>query len=51
MSLTNYKQKFDELSRFVLYLVDTKAIWAHRFERGLRIDIRKAVAIFRMGIY
>ncbi|CAA3026430.1 uncharacterized protein LOC111385529 [Olea europaea subsp. europaea] len=51
MTLIDYEQKFEELSRFAPHLVDAEERLARRFERGLRTDIRKAVVVFQLGTY
>ncbi|XP_022859185.1 uncharacterized protein LOC111379977 [Olea europaea var. sylvestris] len=38
-------------AEFAPHLVDTEERHARRFERGLRIDIRKAVAVFQLSTY
>ena len=51
LSLVEYERKFDKLSRYALHLVDTEERKARRFERGLRPELYKAVAMFQFSTY
>lgn len=43
MSLTDYERKFEQLSRYVSYLVDIEAKKIRSFEHGLRPEISKII--------
>lgn len=51
MSLMEYEQKFKELSRFALHLIDTEERKALFFERGLRLDLKRIVSMFKLKTY
>lgn len=51
MTMLEYEQKFEELMIFVPYLVDTEERKARRFERGLRVEIRRAIEIPELPTY
>lgn len=51
MSLMEYEQKFKELSRFAPHLIDTEERKALVFERGLRLDLKRIVSIFKLKTY
>ena len=51
LSLVEYERKFDELSRYAPHLVDIEERKARRFERGLRPELYKAVAMFQFSTY
>lgn len=49
--MVEYEIKFNELSRYAPYLVDTKRKKARRFERGLRREIAKILASLELPTY
>ncbi|XP_074382740.1 uncharacterized protein LOC141724478 isoform X4 [Apium graveolens] len=51
MSVTDYENKFEELSRYVPSYVDTDRKKAKRFQQGLKPWIRGKVAIFELETY
>ena len=46
LSLVEYERKFDKLSRYAPHLMDTEERKARRFEKGLRPELYKVVAMF-----
>ena len=50
-SLIEYERKFDKLSRYVPHLVDTEEHKARRFEKGLRLELYKTIAMFQFSTY
>lgn len=51
MTVTQYEDRFTELSYFVPHLVATDSIMARRFEKGLRPTIRIRVRPMRLDSY
>lgn len=51
LTLAEYASKFEQLSQFAPYAVDTNERMARRFEQGLRPELRRAVAVQKLGTY
>ncbi|KAF3455711.1 hypothetical protein FNV43_RR00353 [Rhamnella rubrinervis] len=47
-SLVEYKRKFDELSRYAPYMMDTKEHTARCFDKGLQPKLYNAIALFQL---
>ncbi|KAI9182637.1 hypothetical protein LWI28_027417 [Acer negundo] len=51
MSLVEYERKFEQCSRFALYLIDTERRKINRFVGGLKSYIRKHVRVLGLMTY
>ncbi|KAK0601774.1 hypothetical protein LWI29_027313 [Acer saccharum] len=51
MSLVEYERKFEQLSLFAPYLIDTEQHKINRFVRGLKSDIRKHMCVLGLMTY
>ncbi|KAF3448099.1 hypothetical protein FNV43_RR08809 [Rhamnella rubrinervis] len=51
LSFVEYERKFDELSRYSPYLVDTEKYTAWHFKKGLRLELYNVIALFQFPIY
>ncbi|KAH7546031.1 hypothetical protein FEM48_Zijuj01G0157600 [Ziziphus jujuba var. spinosa] len=51
MTLAQYERKFDELSRYAPYLVDTDESKAQKFEIGLKDELRRPISVLRLRTY
>ncbi|XP_057780033.1 uncharacterized protein LOC130998636 [Salvia miltiorrhiza] len=51
MTLVDYERKFNKLSRYAPYLVDTDVKKARRFEQGLRPEICGIISALRLPTY
>ncbi|KAK2646729.1 hypothetical protein Ddye_021924 [Dipteronia dyeriana] len=51
MSLVEYERKFEQLSRFAPYMIDTDQLKTNRFIGGLKPNIRKHVWVLGLRTY
>lgn len=51
MTVVEYEVKFMELAKFVPRMVEKEQDWVHKFDRGLKIKIRKQVVPYELTTY
>ncbi|XP_024023167.1 uncharacterized protein LOC112092120 [Morus notabilis] len=51
MSVREYEAKFNELSRFAPFLIESEHIKCLKFERGLKSAIRRSLVALRLRVY
>lgn len=49
MIVAQYEARLNEFAKFAPKLVDEEVTWAHKFQIGLRAEIKKAMAPFKLA--